>query len=111
MITATWRKIKDDNQEYTPGQDSPENYYINNDVVNCCVRVLSLVTHRNEIRIEDMRTTFVYGTEPPPNLPYTLTAATLKCRLQIGAIYNAEWRREPYREELAAIFDAANKAR
>lgn len=111
MITTTWRRINDDNNEYIPGRDSPENYYINDDVVSICVHMLSFVTHRNEPRIEDMRTTFVYGVEPPINLPGTLNALICATRRRIILRYKAEWRREPYTEELAAIFDAANKAR
>lgn len=111
MLTTTWRRLNDDSNEYVPGRDSPENYYINDDVINFCVHMLSHVTHRNEPRVDDIRTAFVYGVEPPPNLPYTLTALIIDARRLVCLRYVAEWRRDVYREELAAIFDAANKAR
>lgn len=111
MIKTTWRKLKDDATEYVPGRDSPENYYINDDVINIGVHMLSFVTHRNEPRVEDMRTTFVYGAEPPLNLPGTLNALICATRRRIILRYKSEWRRGPYTEEFAAIFDAANKAR
>lgn len=111
MLKTTWRRLKDDNREYVPGRDSPENYYINDSVVNACVRMLSFVTHRNEIHIDDMRGAFVYGLEPPPNLPYALIALILTTRMRVNRHYTDEWRRDAYAEELAAAFDAANKAR
>lgn len=111
MITTTWRRINDDNNEYIPGRDSPENHYINDDVISCCVHMLSFVTHRNEPRVDDIRKIFVYGTDLPSNLPYTLASLIVDMRSLVFLRYTAEWRREPYTEELAAIFAAANKAR
>lgn len=111
MIKTTWRRIDDNKKEYIPGRDSPENHYINDDVIALCVTALSSVTHRHEPRIEDMRTFFVYGLKSNIELPRTIDVAIFKCRGAVKRRYNKEWRREPYNEEFAAIFDAANKAR
>lgn len=111
MIKTTWRRINDNATECVPGRDSPENYCINDDVINICVHMLSFVTHRNEPRIEDMRTIFVYGADPASSLPGTLIALVCATCRRVTLRYKADWRREPYTEELAAIFDAANKAR
>lgn len=115
MIKTAWRRINDNKNEYVPGRDSPENHYINDAVINMCIKALTYVKPQYEEYVEPMRAMFVYGDTAQytrkNQIPQTLHSAIHLCYAAVCRQYRKEWGRTAYEEELAAIFDAANKVR
>lgn len=110
-----WRRLYD-RKKYYPGTDSPENYYINDDVCWCFQQ------HVNTKQIEDepyettVRQIFVEGHDAARTvesfaIPNDLVTNTLFAQLMVASFYLADWNRDPYEEELAAIYDSVMQAR
>lgn len=110
MRYATWQRLSD-KREYVPKQSSPENHYINHDVVKTCLEMLTQLSNKEEALVDDIRTLFVYGRELKPKLPLHLFETVNDARAAVRFQYQSNWKRHPYEEEFSEIFDRANKAR
>lgn len=110
MIYTTWQRLTD-TREYKPGEDSPENHYINQTVVTTCLEMLTQLSNKEEALVDDVRALFVYGNEIKPKLSAQLQKKVKEARRSVRHQYLREWNRRPYEEELTAIFNRANKAR
>lgn len=119
LTRMSWWHIQDENgyidwgmtngfsrlRYYVPGKDSAENYYIGIEALDAlylCIELL--VPEIKENHAHWIKDFFLQPKELP--LDDRLAAAEIitRTRQNIDAIYQREWRREPYPEELAGLF-------
>jgi hypothetical protein len=112
---VVWRRLHD-NSKYYPGKDSPENYYINDDVCWCFQQHVDYKQIEDEQYERKVRQIFVEGHSAARDInsfaiPNDLVTNTLLAQLMVASFYLADWHRNPYEEELAAIYDLVMQAR
>jgi len=90
---------------YVPGQDSPENYYIGAEALEAldiCIELISPeIKEQHASWVKDF---FLQPTAPPQDERLAAAEIITRTRQNINAIYQREWRRPPYHEELGGLF-------
>jgi hypothetical protein len=112
-----WKRVGHVEGIYYPSQDSPENHYINQTVVDLLLQFTATLRPTDEQHIANIKTLFRKGLDwknidnLTRNVPRKLAASLIATRVKISNMYAKSWRRPPYAEEYNAIWKKANKWR